>query len=487
MKALILCVVLASAAWPQTGEWIPLFDGKTLNGWKANENPGSFRIESGAIATTGPRTHLFYTGPVSNANFKNFELEVEAKGAPGANSGVFFHTAFQPKGWLQKGFEVQIDNTHVGEGNYRERKKTGSLYGIRNVYKELVKDNEWFRMNILVRGKNVQIRVNGTLVVDYVEADPPVNESEYSGRVLDHGTFALQCHDVNSRAWFRSIRVRALPDSAISQAASPVVDPVYRQILRLSDRNYPVVDYHVHLKGGLTLEEALAESRRVGIAYGIAVNGGLSFPIKDDAAVLDYLKTIQDAPVFTAFQAEGREWVTLFSRSALRKFDYVFTDAMTFTGDDGRRMRLWLKDEVGEIKDPQAFMEMAVKRIEGVLNNEPIDIYVNPTFLPEAISAQYDALWTPERIARVVNAAKRNSVAVEINNRYKIPHLPFIKAGKQAGVKFTCGTNNAERELGRMEYCLQMIQEAGLTWQDMWVPASAGQKAVDRKPGALKP
>ena len=59
----------------------------------------------------------------------------------------------------------------------------------------------------------------------------------------------------------------------------PQVDDVYRQLLQMNQQGFPVVDYHTHLKGGLTLEQALANSRRLGIMYGIAVNGGLKFPI----------------------------------------------------------------------------------------------------------------------------------------------------------------------------------------------------------------
>ena len=52
-------------------------------------------------------------------------------------------------------------------------------------------------------------------------------------------------------------------------------------------------------------------------------------------------------------------------------------------------------------------MEMLVDRIEKVLNDEPIDIYVNPTFLPDCIAAEYDALWTPERMDRVIRRRRR--------------------------------------------------------------------------------
>ena len=65
-------------------------------------------------------------------------------------------------------------------------------------------------------------------------------------------------------------------------------------------------------------------------------------------------------------QAEGREWVKLFSREAIARFDYVFTDAMTITDTRGKRSRLWIKEEV-EVPDKQAFMEKLVSTIEQIM------------------------------------------------------------------------------------------------------------------------
>jgi histidinol phosphatase-like PHP family hydrolase len=162
------------------------------------------------------------------------------------------------------------------------------------------------------------------------------------------------------------------------------------------------------------------------------------------------------------------------------RFDYCFTDAMTFRDRTGYRRRLWIKEEMGDLSDPEAFMEMYVSRIEDVMH-EPIDIYVNPTFLPEPIRPQYDALWTAARMKRVIDAALENDVAIEINNRYKIPSIAFIKAAKAAGAKFGFGTNNAEAELGRLEYPIQMVKECGITWQDIFIPKPAGQKPIEVK------
>ena len=478
--ALLLAAPAAARAWAEgSSDWFPLFDGKSLNGWKPSEHEGTFKVVDGQIVAHGERSHLFYTGPIHGADFRNFELTAEIKTMPGANSGVYFHTAFQESGFPAAGFEVQVENNEpVSKTGYVERKKTGSLYGIRNVYKTFVQNGEWFQMSILVRGKEVQTRINDMLVVDYVEADPPFQADPKFQRVLNHGTFALQGHDPGSTTYFRNIRVRPLPDTAGSLSTErPQVDDLYREVIRLGTENFPVVDYHVHLKGGLTIEQALENSRRLGINYGVAINCGQGFPVHSDDSVQQYLDSMKGQPCFIALQGEGREWTTLVSPASIARFDYVFTDAMTFTDDSGKRMRLWIDDEVGAIGDVQAFMDMYVNRIVGVMR-EPIDIYANPTFLPRQIASQYETLWTPERRHKVIASAIENNVAIEINNRYKIPSASFIKEAKAAGAKFSFGTNNADANLGRLEYPIQMVRECGLAWQDIFVPRPNGQKRI---------
>ena len=87
---------LAAAEAP-AGGWIPLFDGKTLMGWKASENPASFTIEDGCIVAHGPRAHLFSVGDVQGGDFKNFDLQAEVNAGKNSNSGIYFHTAYQKR------------------------------------------------------------------------------------------------------------------------------------------------------------------------------------------------------------------------------------------------------------------------------------------------------------------------------------------------------------------------------------------------------
>jgi len=133
------------------------------------------------------------------------------------------------------------------------------------------------------------------------------------------------------------------------------------------------------------------------------------------------------------------------------------------------------------IDDEQEFMDMYVDKIVTILANEPIDIFVNPTFLPAVIAKRYDELWTQQRMQKVIQAAVRNEVAIEINATYRIPSIHFIKLARQGGAKFAFGTNNGGRDLGHLEYSLDMTEQCGLTRDDMFFPKPYGKKPVQVK------
>ena len=177
-----------------------MFDGKTLDGWKVNaENPATFSVEDGAIKVFGPRTHLFYGGD-GKAQFKDFEFECEVKTTKGSNSGIFFHTAYQERGWPQVGYEAQVNATHT------DWRKTGSIYDFKDIREPGHKDDEWFTYHIKVEGKKVTITINGKVVNEYTEPDDHPAKTKRLGT----GTIALQGHDPKSIVYFRNLRIRRL-------------------------------------------------------------------------------------------------------------------------------------------------------------------------------------------------------------------------------------------------------------------------------------
>src|SRR5947209_13439201 len=341
------------------GDWIELFDGHSLNGWRPSEHKNSWTVSDGMLTANGRRSHLFYVGPVHGADFKNFELEVELTTQPDCNSGVYFHTTYQESGFPEKGFEVQVNNTARGDGGYLERKKTGSLYGLRNMYKQLVPDEKPFRMNVAVRGKNVQIRLNDELLVDYVEPTPPViPQGGERMRFLDHGTFALQCHNKGSRVAYRTVRVRPLPDNLPEYTGTPpAVDSVYREIINIGRHNVPMVDYHVFLRPGIALQDALRKSRKDGIQYGITTTSDM---LEGDAAAQQWLETLDGRPVFCALYAADRRWTRRIKRKTAQTFDYVLADNQTWTDSKNRPVRLWVVDEAKAITNRQEFLDSLV-------------------------------------------------------------------------------------------------------------------------------
>lgn len=192
---LLACSSAMSAGTTSDG-WIPLFDGQTLSGWRVNENPATFSVANGEIVVHGPTAHMFYDGPVMNHVFKDFELTVDVLTKPGANSGVYLRTAYQPTDWPSNGYEVQVNNSHT------DWRRTGSLYAVRDI-RESMKDNEWFTLHTIVRGRRVQIMINDRQVVDYTE--PDTSKTRLTG-----GTIALQGHDPGSEVHYKNIQIRPL-------------------------------------------------------------------------------------------------------------------------------------------------------------------------------------------------------------------------------------------------------------------------------------
>ena len=182
-----------------------LFNGKDLAGWKANENVETFSVKDGAIVSHGPRSHCFYVGDFHNHNFKDFELKVDIMTLPGANGGVYIQTAFQDRGWPGKGFEVQVNNTYVGDP-----RRTASLYEVQDNAGEVAKDNQWFTEDIIAKGDTIVVKVDGKQIVDWTQPADWKGTTDFPNRRIGPGTIALQGHDRGSTVYYKNIRIKPL-------------------------------------------------------------------------------------------------------------------------------------------------------------------------------------------------------------------------------------------------------------------------------------
>lgn len=419
---------------------------------------------SGNEITVKPGSTWFAEG-----EYENFVLTGQALTSDNAEAALLFHTDGK------SGYEVTFRN-----GPIDGTRKSGSLASVRNLYRSLAEDRKWFDFEIAVRGHNISVAINDTAVICYTEPEHPYRTKEYAGRLLSRGSIALK--GVNGDVTFRNLQMTRLKQDAVNESDTmPRIDEQNDAVIRFQQRNFPVIDYHVHLKGGLTKEMAHAMSMNYGINYGVAPNageGGVGRMLADDKEVYEYFNEVKDMPFMRGVQGEGRKWTATFSQEALGVFDYLFTDGMTIVDHKGRLSRIYRPEEVhydGVTKEQ--YMEHLVDQTVKILTNEPADIYANPTFLPEELNAEYAKYWTDERVNRVLDVLVKYNIALEINARYKIPSFDIIRKAKERGIKFTFGTNNVDANFGKLEYCLQAVEECGLTADDIWFPTMSVRRS----------
>ena len=399
----------------------------------------------------------------AEGNYRNFQIQGQALTDKDAEAALLFHTDGE------SGYEVLFHNGPI-DGS----RKTGSLSAIRNLYRSLAQDEEWFDFELAVRGQNIAVKINGTDVVCYTEPQQPYRLEAYAKRLIGSGNILLQ--GKKGTVKFRNLAITPLEADAINPNDTlPPVDEQNDDIIRLQQQNFPVIDYHVHLKGGLTKEMAHALSMNYGINYGVAPNageGGVGRMLADDKEVYEYFEEVKPLPFLCGVQGEGRKWTVTFSQEALGIFDYLFTDAMTIMDHKNRNSRIYRAEEVhydGVSKDE--YMEQIVDQTVKILTNEPADIFANPTYIPEDVQADYDKYWTNERINRVLDVMQEHNIALEINPRYKIPSMKIIQMAKDRGMKFVFGTNNVDANFGKLEYCIEAIEQCGITTKDLWFPS----------------
>ena len=184
--------------------WYSIFDGKTLDGWKANEKYDGWKVENGCIVGFGERNHLYFI----KEEFRNFEFRMDIRVNSGGNSGVYVKSQWEEGAWPTTGFELQVNTTHP-------TMRTGSLYDCVR-YMKTLHDDEWFTYHAICKGDAIEVRVNDEMLYIYLDrkdALPPGTPiTAANKRIAQNGYLVLQQHDPKGVPQFRNIFVRKLPD-----------------------------------------------------------------------------------------------------------------------------------------------------------------------------------------------------------------------------------------------------------------------------------
>jgi len=430
------------------------------NKWKIGDkliNSSAFEIKAGQSAV--------YAGDINSGNFKNFDIKFHVTHSEGAKASFWFHS----DATLSKGYSILIGNP------VDDRRRSGSLASVRNLY-NLVPSS--FDLEVKVEGKRIAVMINGWMVVDYLEPATPFRTAVNAGQLLTSGLIGFRVESGTLNV--ANANITSLTDNLPNYPdGREPIDERDDVLIRLQQRNFPVIDYHVHWKRGLTLKAAYEKSLADGYEFGAATNCGIGgFQASNDNQIKAFFTNeFTLPPLFYGMQGEGREWPKTFSKEVRELFDYVFTDALTFLDHKGRRTQLWVPGTIFMDIPEQEYMDMIMERTLKIINEEPIDFLASPTRLSDVMMADYDKCWTDARVAKLIKALKDNNVAMEINSVSKVPSARIIRAAKAAGVKFTLGTNNnGVDELDRLAYSLRMVEECGLTIDDMWFPKAAKER-----------
>ena len=180
-----------------------------------------------------------------------------------------------------------------------------------------------------------------------------------------------------------------------------------------SKMDFPVVDFHVHLSGQLSIKQAVQVAAERGVKFGIVEHPGHNYKIKADKDLKRYLNMLGPHPVYKGIQPVYPKWREAFSKELLAKVEYVLMDAQTLPNPDGTFWRIWRSDTVVTNKDK--FMDRYVEHFIRLLTTESLNILAAPFYLPLCIAQDFKTLWTPKRVQTIIDLAVKHRVAIEIS------------------------------------------------------------------------
>ncbi len=384
----------------QNDGWVELINNRDFSEWQPSEHKSTWSVVDGMYQAYGKRSHLYYKGPELKDGFKNFEIDATLRTFKLANSGIIFHSSYLEVGWA-RGMEIQVNNTHIGEGDFVELKKIASLYGHRNVYKSFTRDNEWINIKARVANNHVQVWLNGLKTVDYV----------YAGK-MGQGTFALQGHDSLSRVQYKSFKVKRLPDDLPTQQA-PVLGTWADSIRKYQSQQYAFID--LNPQGQMSAADYSKYTYETGINV-----AQVKLPLAGKTVNFD-----EGFPLFYGLKVMTGNLKFLGNQSA----DYV----------------------VGESKN--------LKSADQLLSSGKIQIW-----------AHTGPGLTSENVGPLLDQAKKNNVAIEINNTAQSPSIEILKMAKAKGLKFTYSGLVPAMKMQSSGYVFKAIREVGITYKDLYIP-----------------
>ena len=233
------------------------------------------------------------------------------------------------------------------------------------------------------------------------------------------------------------------------------------QVARLKAKGLALIDYHIHIRGGMTPEKALDWMKLAGVGSGVLENAGREWPLSDNAKIKEFIDEARKFPeLLVGLQVNDRDWFKVIDSELRARLDFILSDTMIMD-----EQRLWFENDY-VIDDENAWLERYFKHCMTVAN-EPITILANPTYLPNKIAHRYDDFWTDNRMLQLIDAAVNNNVALEIQAGTNFPNKRFIELALAKGAKISIGRNNSNDRPNELKRSLDWLEELNVKPTDM--------------------
>ena len=189
------------------GDYKPLFDGKTLEGWEGDSK--WFRVEDGAVVAGSLKEKIPNNAfLVSKKAFGNFDLRFKARlDGEGKNAGVQFWSERIPNHHEVIGFQCDIGHMNsrsIWGALYDESRRRRMLSTVPLPTRAATKFDDWNSFRILALDNLISIWVNGALATRYFENEP-------TKTIPRRGRFGLQIHSgPPAEARYKDIMIREL-------------------------------------------------------------------------------------------------------------------------------------------------------------------------------------------------------------------------------------------------------------------------------------
>ena len=220
--AFLVAALFVAPLSAQSDGFTPLFDGKTLNGWrgykKADAADTRWKVENGILTipeidgkdTRGNRDII------STGTYDNFDLRWEWKAAPGANSGLKYFVLEDESSAIGHEYQLIDDERHA-DAKIGPHRQTAAFYDVLPATERPIKPaGEWNTSQVIVKGMHVEHWLNGKRVLQYELDSPALRAAIAKSKFKDIARFGkpqkghLLIQDHGNQVWYRNVRIKPL-------------------------------------------------------------------------------------------------------------------------------------------------------------------------------------------------------------------------------------------------------------------------------------